>query len=475
MSVEQVKQEFKTSAMADVLTSRDEIIRLLELDGEFFIQFFLGEDLDYDVPKFHIETWEYLTNLEAKRVAVALPREHAKTTLSKLAAVWYLLFTEFSFIVYVSNTAPIAAEACKDIVNYMRSDNFRQVFGEIVFEIEQDGRGYYTFWIDKPLANGEFSRKFCILRAVGAGQQIRGLNIDNKRPDLAIVDDLEDDENTDTPALVLKLKKWVFGPFIKALSKKRHKIIWLGNMLSAESLLHHFCENSDQWHSLRFGAILSTGQPLWPDLWSFEALREDYLEYQKLGLVGRWFAEMMNMPISDEQALISAEDIYYTELILPDQAQATFITVDPAVSQKTWSDETAIAVHALHNDLWRTVEYVKGKFTPDAVFQLTRGLGMKWKTRTIGMETGAWQATYRFIFDVLGFVHNCHFQICEVPHMNRTKLERITAWCSLIRKKEWAITEGDYAITEQLLTYDPSKKANKDDLIDACAMVVTMT
>ncbi|HMD81327.1 MAG TPA: hypothetical protein VKE92_08480, partial [Anaerolineales bacterium] len=153
----------------------------------------------------------------------------------------------------------------------------------------------------------------------------------------------------------------------------------------------------------------------------------------------------------------------------------TFITVDPAVSQKTWSDETAIAVHALHNDLWRTVEYVKGKFTPDAVFQLTRGLGMKWKTRTIGMETGAWQATYRFIFDVLGFVHNCHFQICEVPHMNRTKLERITAWCSLIRKKEWAITEGDYAITEQLLTYDPSKKANKDDLIDACAMVVTMT
>jgi len=71
-------------------------------------------------------------------------------------------------------------------------------------------------------------------------------------------------------------------------------------------------------------------------------------------------------------------------------------------------------------------------------------------------------------------VHQQSFSIYEIPHKNRPKHERIAAWCSLIRKKQWALTEGDYAITEQLLMYDPAKKNNRDDLIDGCSMGVTM-
>lgn len=38
----------------------------------------------------------------------------------------------------------------------------------------------------------------------------------------------------------------------------------------------------------------------------------------------------------------------------------------------------------------------------------------------------------------------------------------------------YALTQGDYDITQQLLIYQPARKKNKDDLIDCCAYGVQM-
>src|SRR3546814_1749936 len=78
--------------------------------------------------------------------------------------------------------------------------------------------------------------KKCSLHAVGAGQQMRGINIDNQRPDMAVVDDVEDNENTESELLQKKLDRWIFGPFLTALARRK-KVIWLGNMLQKTSLL----------------------------------------------------------------------------------------------------------------------------------------------------------------------------------------------------------------------------------------------
>lgn len=465
---------FRASATTQVQLTHADILRAMRTSAEFFIQFFLAEELEYPVPKFHVDTWNLMNDDAKEQIAAALPRGTAKTTLAKLTAVRHILFTDTRFIVYVSNTALVAAEACKDIMNYMRSTNFEAVFGRVEFETEQDGRGFYKFYLQYVDGAGNLRRKFCILRAIGAGQQVRGLNIDNTRPELAIVDDLEDDSNTATKELQTKLKIWFYGPFIKAMSRKRRKIIFIGNMLSNRSLLYHFCETSDEWHSMRYGVILSDGTPLWSEIWSLDEIRKDFLEYQSANLVGRWFAEMMNMPIADGNLLIDAEDIYYVPAVMPGDEEAAFITVDPAISLKTHSDDTAISVHGLVNGLWRVVEYIAGKYTPDQLFMLLLAMCQKWNTRCVGIEMAGYQAALKFLFEVLMQVHQQQFSIYEVPHKNRPKHERIAAWCSLIRKKQWALTEGDYAITEQLLMYDPAKKNNRDDLIDSCSMGVTM-
>lgn len=451
-----------------------DIIEALRQDGRFFIQFFLADELTHDVPEFHIECWNLITTEMILYIALALPRGHAKTTLSKLSCVWYLLFTETRFIVYVSNTGNIAAEACKDIIAYIKSDNFISVFGPPRFEVDREGHGYYKFWLTVPDGRGGFKEKFCILKALGAGQQVRGLNIDNERPQLAVVDDLEDNDNTATPMLQKKLKVWFFGAFFKAMSKKRKKILYLGNMLSNQSILYYLCEKAQDWHSVRKGALLSNGQPLWPEMWSFEDLQNDYKAYQNNGLTALWFAEMMNMPMAEGTSLISPDEITYMPEVIPGQQSTAFITLDPAISKQTWANDSALNVHANVASRWQIVETVHGKFSPDQLFHLIVELCLKWNTRVVGIETGAYQLGLKFIFEILMKAHNQSFQIYEIPHKNVSKVERLAIWCAALRKKIWTLTEGDQVITQQLISFDPLKTNNVDDVIDSASMGITM-
>src|SRR5665213_1886961 len=138
--------ELGTSRIMDtvpVQVARGDIIEKLRTNGEYFIQFFLGEELTHAVPDFHIDCWSLLIDPVVDKVALALPRGHAKTTLAKLACVHAFLFSPWRFLTYTSNTATIAQEACKDVMNYMRSENFIAVFGELYFEVDRDNSGYY--------------------------------------------------------------------------------------------------------------------------------------------------------------------------------------------------------------------------------------------------------------------------------------------------------------------------------------------
>lgn len=455
--------------------TEEDVINALHLNGKFFIQFFLGDELEFEVPDFHAQSWDLITTVAILYIALALPRGHAKTTLCKLCCVWYLLFTDTRFIVYVSATASVAAEACKDIIAYIRSDNFVSVFGHAEFTMDREAHGFYKFFLNTPDGKGGFIRKLCILKALGAEQQVRGLNINNERPQLAIVDDLEDNENTATLAAQRKLKMWFFGAFIKALSKKRRKVIYLGNMLSNQSILYYMCEKSDEWHSIRYGALLSNGEPLWPDVWSFEDLQKDYIEYQKNGLTALWFAEMMNMPMAEGASLIMPDEIPYQPMVMPEQCSTAFITLDPAISQKAWGNDSAICVHGWIADRWQVVETVHGKFEPEKLYQIIIELCLKWNTRIVGIEQGGYQLGLRFIFQMLMKAYNQHFVVYEIPHKNVSKVERLTIWCAALRKKLWVLTEGDHVITQQLLNFDPLKGNNVDDVIDSCSMGITMT
>ena len=459
---------------ADVQVSREDIKYALKNDSETFIQFFLGDELTFPVPEFHKVIFQQMTDMNIGQYACAIPRDHAKTTLAKLAAVYYILFSPYRFIVYLSNTSSIAVSACQDIWQFIQSDNFRAVFGNVDIHIKREGDGLYKFTVHLEEVNpetgeNEIFSKTCILRALGAGQQVRGINIDNQRPELAIVDDLEDNDNIATEDLFLKLKKWFYGPFRKALDKFNHKIIHLGNMISNRCLLKEHCE-SPYWHSMRYGCILSNGQPLWPDAWSLEKLREDFNEYLNAGMIDIWLAEMMNLPILAGRGLIAPDKICYQPIREPDEIEYGFITTDLAISDKTWAHQTAIAVHGWVGDNWQIVDYHTEKgMDPISLFEKIVELAFKWKINYAGIESVAYQASLKVVFEYMCIVQSIEGLYFVELTATARKVQRLAGWASMIRKKEYAINQGDFIITEQLLTFNPKSRENDDDLIDACA------
>lgn len=456
----------------DAVATRAEIIKRLGDDGEFFIEFFLHEELTSPVPFFHYgEIWPLLTNTAMQRVLLAIPRDHAKTTLSKLAVVWYFLFTNHRFCVYLSNTNTIAKNACKDIMGYFDSANFKSTFGAIKIIKESETDSLWIFEIT--MLDGRVKK--CILRAVGAGQQMRGINIDNQRPDIAVVDDVEDNENTDSPLLQKKLDKWIFGPFIKALARRK-KIIWLGNMLQKTSLLSRLSIRPN-WNPVVFGALVKDAvsgvlRSLWPERWSLEELVEDFEEYRELGLVETWFCEMMNMPGHSADGF-TAEQARFAAMPGTDEILAAWLVLDPAFGENESNDNASWTVHVLPKDgCAMVVEHATGKFRDEELFEVGFRLACKWNAWVWGVEAVAAQRVLIPFFKLLLAGKLMSKSVEILPLMagkGDPKVARIKSWVGLMASGEYAIYEGAIEIVTQMVNYNMKKKSNDDDLLDSCA------
>ncbi len=443
--------------------------KALQYDGLFFIHFFMGALLTAAVPSLHPELFGLMIQEKIEQLILAVPRGHAKTTIAKLACVYYYLFTDYTYILYMSNTLSVSVPSVNDIIAFMETDNFKAVFGEIIFITRQEGKGFYKF----KLPNG----KICILKAFSAGQQVRGTNIDNTRPQLIVVDDLEDNDNIATKELFESLKRWFYGPFKKCIDPFKNKWIWIGNLINEQSMLYENIK-SEFWYSRLYGCLKDDGMPLWESMWSVEKLMQDYAEYEEVGMADVWFAEMMNMPMAGINGIIAADEITYAPRIEMGQENAIgFITLDLATSAETWAHETVIAVHMYDelNERFQITETQGFKgMDPVKLFPLVIDASTRWNIKIVGIESVQYQATVQPVFEHFCLLQGLTgYEFVNIP-ARAQKIARLILWTGLLKTDEYVLTEGDFAVTQQLLAYSIKKKENVDDIIDACAHGVYM-
>lgn len=452
-----------------------EIKYMLEHDAEFFIEFFMAEELEFEVPWIHKEIFSRMTNRDLQKMLLAIPRGHAKTTLAKLAVMWYFLFSPYRFCVYLSNTSPIAKNACRDIVGFLANENFQAVFGKARMLKESETDGLWIF--ELPRGNGKVKK--CILRSAGANQQMRGINVDHQRPDITVADDLEDLANTKSETLQKNLDEWVFGTYIKALARN-YKLIWIGNMLSVTSILYRLSQ-LPEFNPIVFGCLITnpeTGklEPLWPDFWPMDKIRADFKLYQTLGLIETWMCEMMNLPGQGANGFTSSQ-ITYRPIPDLEDLEGTFITIDPAFGlDAVVHDKSAVVVHGMEIGYGpRVLGYYSGRLREHELFRETLKLARQWKAWVWGMESAAQQRALITLFKVYAIeAMEEGIEIVELNHGGRAKAARISAWVSAMEKNLYAIPADDLDITTQLLKYDKSIKDQEDDLIDGCAYGLDM-
>lgn len=446
----------------DVQIDANEVRERLRYDYKFFIALLMGDSLTVPVPDFHLELFARMASLDVAQSAYAVPRGFAKTTVVKMVVVHILTYTDIRNIFYFSHTLDLAIPSVNDIVKFMKSDNYRKIYGEIQWLVEQEGKGAYKF----VMPNG----KVCHLRARGANQQVRGTNVDNVRIELAICDDIEDREDNANDAIYKKLKQWFYQDLKKALDRKRGRIIQIGNIVSRNSLVAEHCD-SPNWYSIRYSAIKANGEPLWGDMWSVAQLKADFEEYAAQGLTSEWFGEMMNIIIPEGSQLISTSEIQFRDAALPGQLVAGFITIDPAISDNVaTAHKCSLAVHGFVDDKWQIVDHWSAIATdPIKLYDIALSYATRWGIRVIGIESEAYQASIKYVFEYIEKRNEMASRLIikQMPTQKRSKYARIASWVGYLRKGEYTLTKGDIETVNELLAYDSSKKTNKDDLIDA--------
>lgn len=329
------------------------------------------------VPEVHTEIYNDLESMVQEtrdtgvghHYAVALPRGCAKSTiLDFLFPLYCICFGLKKYILIIS--------ASQDLANTF--------LGTIKDELEFNARLIEDFGCLKgDIWNAEnFSTANNVkVQALGSGSKVRGLRNKESRPDLIIMDDLENDEGIRSPEQRKKLDDW----FFKAVSKLGDKgtdFIFLGTVLHYDSLLVKVLNNA-AYTSKKYSAVINWSSN--PELWAeWEKIltnmededrvihaREYFEERQKEMLAGTkvlwedkysyydlmfmkvtegdasFNTEMQNNPINPEDAIFSRSWFKFFKL---DDIKHEFKymelygAVDASMGKKNTSDYSAIVI-----------------------------------------------------------------------------------------------------------------------------------
>ncbi len=359
----------------------DEVLVQCVVDIKVFCGTLLPEVFTADFSVLH-DTIFQLINSGAKHIAIAAPRGIGKTSIAKAFIMRAILFDMAKFIVYLSNSSTSAEMQTENIKrDLLSNDDFRKLFGNIRTSDKAGGNIGETF---SKLSWVAYGRSFVLPR--GAGQQIRGLNWNNHRPDLVVIDDLENKNEIRSSENRSKLKDWFWSDVMKTEGKYGDgcTFIYIDTIKHEASLLSDLLASPD-WASVQLAICDSNYKSFDTNFMTDEEIEAEVEEHRRLGTLDAFYMERMNIPISQEDAVFKQEYFRYFDdcgsslkVYEKDGSITTISTsnllhitiVDPAKTAKVHSAETSVITFAVDRTSRKIFyrEIYSGKLYPDGIY-----------------------------------------------------------------------------------------------------------
>ncbi len=310
---------------------------LADYDITFFGDYYLSHHFREEtggVSEIH-EEWLNLAT-DYPYIILAAPRDHAKSTTFSLCYVLHqILFEQKKFIILISDTKAQAQELLGTIIEELETnERIIRDFGKIAGDVPENKKDKKK-WTASEI---ETTTKIKVI-ARGWKSKLRGLRYGAYRPDLILVDDIENDENVESPEQREKVKK-VFFKSILNLGNEAQKVI-IGTILHFDSLLSNLLQQPPSGAYTRlYRAIGEDGLPVWKQRWSLKKLQA---KKEEIGSIN-FEQEFMNNPLDETQQILkpnvffdSFEDLKYNSI-------DTIGFIDLAISEKQTADYTAICI-----------------------------------------------------------------------------------------------------------------------------------
>ena len=240
-------------------------------------------------------------------VCYAAPRGFAKSTYFFFRIIHAICFKQLNdiplnFIVYVSADVFLA----RDFVEFVR------------IEMEENERIYEDFEVIFKESNKlSFVANGVRVISRSKSQMMRGFKYKQHRPDLVVIDDLEKDNEAESPSIIQKTLKAITKGLYPAL-KLSGKLFIFGTIVKKRSVLDKILNSDEEpyikWTRKVFNAIYfdekGREKSLWKDRFPLKILQEIK---ENIGSIA-FNSEYQNTPTDDETSLFQESWIKYYDL-----------------------------------------------------------------------------------------------------------------------------------------------------------------
>lgn len=276
--------------------------QLDELEGrekaqQYFLEFIGRMWPDFIAGNHHkimADAFERIARGECKRLIVTMPPRHTKSMFASVyLPAWYFGRFPNRKIIQCSHNAELATGFGRQVRNIVQETEYQKIFPGVSLSQDSKAAGHWH-----TNHGGEYF-------SIGVGGAVTG-----KGADILVIDDPFSEQEgmrIDGDVYDSVYEWYTSGPrqrlqpggSILVVMTRWNKRDLVGRVLQAAIER----EGVDQWEVIEFPAILPSGEPLWPEFWS----KDELLAVKAEIPVGKWSAQYMQEPTSEEGAIIKRE------------------------------------------------------------------------------------------------------------------------------------------------------------------------
>ena len=232
-----------------------------------------------------------ISNDSKGRLIVNMPPRHTKSEFASVYfPAWMMGRNPKMKLMQVSHNTELATRFGSKVRNLLASPEYSQIFGDVRLREDAKAKGKW-----ETNHGGEYF-------AAGVGGAITG-----RGADLLIIDDPHTEQDSLSEGAMERAYDWYTSGPRQRLQPGGSIVLvmtrWAEDDLTGRLLKAQKEPKADKWKQVSFPAIMPSGEPVWPEYWSF-----DELEKVKASLTIRnWSAQYMQEPTSEEGAIIKRD------------------------------------------------------------------------------------------------------------------------------------------------------------------------
>lgn len=442
--------------------SLSELVKLCAVDDELYARTFFPKTARQRTPSFHKELDAALNSLD-RYIDIMVFRGGAKTSKLRLFVSKRIAYGISHTILFVSNAQGHSIKSLEWVKKQVEfNTRWAQTFG-----LSKGAR-----WSGEDIEILHGVDQYPIrLMALGITGQVRGVNIDDYRPDLIVVDDPDDEETSATVEQRKKTSDLFFGALAKSLAPRSEapdaKMVLLQTPFNDNDLISS-CQKDPQWTSLKFGCFDVGGHSVWEERFPTAELRAEKEAHVKRGQLALWMREMECEIVPEGGASFNPENLKYWE-VLPDK-MVYIIAIDPASSDSKTADDQVIAVLGFYQQDVYLVEYTaeKGEMPEAAVATLMVYID-RYKPLGIVVESISYQRVLAWYIEQEMRAKRKYVPVHKIQDRRRKADRILQAIGATTGYGRLRVRSSHFGFLDQYAGYSPMSKAH-DDILDAVSM-----